>query len=230
MESATMKALYRVFNRQNAIAVIVFLNIIGGITVVYHLSKQTNPAPRLLSNQAQVLASKPAGHHSDLSFLRGGFSAKPVLLDSTAGASETGWTRTLVCPQWEAYDKRVQEDKDFSASCKQIGSENGFNTTMCTSQRFCGQGYMIVERLDKQSCDAAFNQTISADAGFDQYVKDQVGPDSFYLVFTGNERNAPATWKHLGNCAYKIPFRLTNSGSYSVKLFHTHENFAPINE
>ncbi|TPX63580.1 hypothetical protein CcCBS67573_g08634 [Chytriomyces confervae] len=230
MDSAAMKLLLRAFNRQNAFAAIVFLNIIGGIIVVYHLSKQSNPAPKLHSIQAQILASKPAGHHTDLSFLRGGFSAKPVLLDSTAGASETAWTRTLTCPRWEAYDKRIQEDKDFSGSCKQIGSQNGFNTTMCMSQRFCGQGYILVERLDKELCDAAFNQTVSADAGFDQYVKERVGPDSFYLVFNGNERNAPATWTHIARCTYKIPFRLTNPGSYSVQLFHTHENFAPINE
>ncbi|KAJ3229371.1 hypothetical protein HDU78_009082 [Chytriomyces hyalinus] len=230
MDSAAMKLLLRALNRQTAFAAIVFLNIIGGIIVVHHLSKQSNPAPKLHSSQAQILASKPAGHHTDLSFLRGGFSAKPVLLDSTAGASETTWTRTLTCPRWEAYDKRIQEDKDFSGSCKQIGSQNGFNTTMCMSQRFCGQGYMLVERLDKELCDAAFNQTVSADAGFDQYVKERVGPDSFYLVFNGNERNAPATWTHIGRCTYKIPFRLTNPGSYSVNLFHTHENFAPVNE
>ncbi|KAJ3073325.1 hypothetical protein HDU98_001807 [Podochytrium sp. JEL0797] len=37
-------------------------------------------------------------------------------------------------------------------------------------------------------------------------------------------------WHHLGNCSYKLPYRLTNPGTFKVDLRHAYEKFKAISE
>ncbi|KAJ3225367.1 hypothetical protein HDU81_007961 [Chytriomyces hyalinus] len=99
----------------------------------------------------------------------------------------------------------------------------------------CGQGYFLLKRLDKAQCDKAMARSISWDYEFETWMKKEVGPvstisDAFVVTFSGPQRAAPSDWRHLGSCLYKHPFRLTNTGNYTVSIIHSHNNFEAIQE
>jgi hypothetical protein len=50
------------------------------------------------------------------------------------------------------------------------------------------------------------------------------------LKMDGPQREAPSNWQHLGDCKYKIPYRLTNPGIYTIKLIHGYDNFNALTE
>ncbi|ORY40738.1 hypothetical protein BCR33DRAFT_357837 [Rhizoclosmatium globosum] len=152
--------------------------------------------------------------------------------DSTFGLSEDGWTKDPICQKWEAFDKAVQTQKNFEGNCVPVESllPNDFSIQLCTSKRFCGQGYFVVSRIDKVRCDKDLDIDVSNHKLYNQYVKDEFGPDLFHVVFDGPERASTSMWRHLGNCEYKIPFRLTNPGVYSVQLILAYEQFRALNE
>ncbi|KAI9332088.1 hypothetical protein BDR26DRAFT_938116 [Obelidium mucronatum] len=62
------------------------------------------------------------------------------------------------------------------------------------------------------------------------FFKTKLGPDAFQLTFNGPERASPSLWQHLGNCSYKLSYRLVNPGIYSVQLIHTYDEFKAVNE
>ncbi|KAJ3235465.1 hypothetical protein HDU78_005216 [Chytriomyces hyalinus] len=138
---------------------------------------------------------------------------------------------TLACPKWETFNVKTQGDKDFSRNCRIVAAEvGGFEITLCESMRECGQGYFLLKRLDKAQCDKAMARSISWDYEFDAWMKKEIGPDAFVITFSGPQRAAPSDWRHMGNCVYKHPFRLTNTGNYTVSIVHSHDNFEAVQE
>ncbi|TPX75015.1 hypothetical protein CcCBS67573_g03737 [Chytriomyces confervae] len=135
------------------------------------------------------------------------------------------------CPKWEMFNVKEHGDKDFSLNCRVISPQvNGFEIKLCESMRECGQGYFLLKRLDKAQCTKAMTRSISWDYEFEAWMKKEIGPDAFVITFSGPQRAAPSDWRHLGNCNYKHPFRLTNTGNYTVSIIHSHENFEAIQE
>ncbi|TPX78526.1 hypothetical protein CcCBS67573_g00230 [Chytriomyces confervae] len=138
---------------------------------------------------------------------------------------------TLACPKLETFNIKVQGDKDFSRNCRVVAAKvGGFEIKLCESMRECGQGYFLIKRLDKAHCDKAMARSISWDYEFDAWMKKEIGPDAFVITFSGPQRAAPSDWRHLGNCVYKHPYRLTNTGNYTVSIVHANDNFEAIQE
>ncbi|KAI8827449.1 hypothetical protein BJ741DRAFT_675181 [Chytriomyces cf. hyalinus JEL632] len=138
---------------------------------------------------------------------------------------------TLACPKWETFNVKAQGDKDFSRNCRIVAAKvGGFEIKLCESMHECGQGYFLLKRLDKAHCDKAMARSISWDYEFDAWMKKEVGPDAFVITFSGPQRAAPSDWRHLGNCVYKHPYRLTNTGNYTVSIVHANSNFEAIQE
>ncbi|ORY40907.1 hypothetical protein BCR33DRAFT_719019 [Rhizoclosmatium globosum] len=153
----------------------------------------------------------------------------PLIIDSTL--EDSARSKELLCPKWEAYDKRIQLNKDFRDNCTILPStSNNFTITLCESTRFCGQGYFLVSRTDKSMCDSLLQMTVSHNPILDQYFKKKLGPDAFQLIFDGPQRETPSLWTHLGDCEYKLPFRLTNPGHYTVQLINTYDYFKAVDE
>ncbi|KAJ3225567.1 hypothetical protein HDU81_007785 [Chytriomyces hyalinus] len=137
----------------------------------------------------------------------------------------------LNCPKWEMFNVKEHGDKDFSLNCRVISPQvKGFEIKLCESMRECGQGYFLLKRLDKAQCTNAMARRISWDYEFEVWMKKEIGPDAFVISFSGPQRAAPSDWRHLGNCNYKHPFRLTNTGNYTVSIIHSHDNFEAIQE
>ncbi|ORY31534.1 hypothetical protein BCR33DRAFT_856901 [Rhizoclosmatium globosum] len=160
------------------------------------------------------------------------FKTKPVvplIIDSTL--NDTSQHVGLICPKWESYDKRLQLQKDFSENCTTLASLSpDFSIKLCESPRFCGQGYFLVSRTNKTTCTTLLQTNISHNPVTNRYLKETVGSDAFQVTFNGPQRETPALWKHLGSCEYKLPFRLTNPGRYTVALVHTYDGFKAVDE
>ncbi|KAJ3073604.1 hypothetical protein HDU99_001874 [Rhizoclosmatium hyalinum] len=137
----------------------------------------------------------------------------------------------VICPKWEAYDKRIQMKKEFEGNCHpvKIGSQD-FKVDMCQSELLCGQGYFKIERLDKNICKKDMEKELSWNKQVERYFKEKIGPDAFHIQFEGPERAAFSMWSHLGNCVYKFPFRLINPGNYTVNIMHAYKSFDAVNE
>ncbi|KAJ3063402.1 hypothetical protein HDU98_000789, partial [Podochytrium sp. JEL0797] len=130
-----------------------------------------------------------------------------------------------VCPKWEPYDTRMQITKVFPTWVV-----DGFEIQMCVSDSLCGQGYFVVSRSDKVRCAKELEMVVSNNTSMDKYLKERIGPDAFQVIFNGPERASPAMWLHLGNCEYKLPFRLINPGKYTVSLYLAWESFRAVRE
>ncbi|KAI8841062.1 hypothetical protein BJ741DRAFT_705860 [Chytriomyces cf. hyalinus JEL632] len=169
-------------------------------------------------------------HSQSLSLTKGNTQSIHNLASSTPEEVPAPNT-TLACPKWETFNVKAQGDKDFSRNCRVVVAEvGGFEVTLCESMRECGQGYFLLKRLDKAQCDKAMARSISWDYEFDAWMKKEIGPDAFVITFSGPQRAAPSDWRHMGNCIYKHPFRLTNTGNYTVSIVHSHENFEAVQE
>ncbi|KAJ3075873.1 hypothetical protein HDU98_006644 [Podochytrium sp. JEL0797] len=147
----------------------------------------------------------------------------PIVLDKS--------TKERQCPAWESYDKDVQMAKDFSNSCKPVesGSQN-VEIQLCQSELLCGQGYFLVNVTDKEQCARSMVKPLSLNKPLEEFYRNRIGPDAFHLTFNGPQRETPPMWTHLQNCLYKLPFRLTNPGLYTVTLLHAFQDFAAIDE
>ncbi|KAJ3030915.1 UNVERIFIED_CONTAM: hypothetical protein HDU68_007276 [Siphonaria sp. JEL0065] len=137
---------------------------------------------------------------------------------------------TLTCPKWEPFNVKQQGDKDFSLNCRVVTTLPSFEISLCESMRECGQGYFLIQRRGDTECKRMMGRAISWDPDFETWMKESIGPDAFTFVFSGRQRTAPSDWRHLGNCLYKHPYRLTNPGLYTVTIMHTHDNFHAIQE
>ncbi|KAJ3200095.1 hypothetical protein HDU82_009188 [Entophlyctis luteolus] len=199
------------------------------------LHKKQLPLPLNRSSSASATSLRP--HSAPLSsYELPSFKSFPVeepVRDSTSKLKSSDLIQPI-CPKWEPFDKQIQMSKDFAGDCdmRQVESQDrNFKVTLCASRTLCGQGYFLVERVDKKTCDAAISSKVySPNTAANDYFKNHLGPDAFHLIFDGPERAAPTMWHHLGNCVYKLPYRLVNTGHYSLHLVHTYEKFAAVDE
>ncbi|ORY51793.1 hypothetical protein BCR33DRAFT_761825 [Rhizoclosmatium globosum] len=203
----------------------IFLGLLITVGVLWeHSNSRTLWAHRLKNHEELAKSHSVPSLHE--------FAPPLITQDSTYGLDDNAGNGHPICPKWESYDLTLQTNKDFSTNCKKLDylDPGNFTVQLCMSKRFCGQGYFVVSRVDKEQCQRDMKIQVSRTPKFDKYVKDEIGPDTFMLIFDGPERAAPAMWRHLGNCDYKIPFRLTNPGLFTLKLLHTSEKFRPFNE
>jgi hypothetical protein len=72
-----------------------------------------------------------------------------------------------------------------------------FDLQMCMSNKFCGEGYFVVKRKDRDECLASMEQRLSWDPELDAYLKREIGPVSFFrlplFVYVGR----PSCWTDL---------------------------------
>ncbi|KAJ3023213.1 UNVERIFIED_CONTAM: hypothetical protein HDU68_008734 [Siphonaria sp. JEL0065] len=71
---------------------------------------------------------------------------------------------------------------------------------------------------------------VTTNEQYNEYVRRTFGPDLFHIIFDGPERASSGMWKHLGNCEYKIAYRLMNPGMFSVQLILAYEKYGALNE
>ncbi|KAJ3414870.1 Elongation factor 2 [Chytridiales sp. JEL 0842] len=153
-----------------------------------------------------------------------------------ANTTETVALEAQECQRWETYGLRSQATEDFR-NCKSLnddypglGKNDTFQVELCMSSRKCGEGYFRITRKDQVICRKAFDQKLSWDEDVDEMIKRDIGPDAFWLKFDGPERLTPTEWRHIGNCTYELPFRLTTTGLFNVTLIHTYDNFDAVTE
>ncbi|KAJ3350864.1 hypothetical protein HDU83_009392 [Entophlyctis luteolus] len=134
------------------------------------------------------------------------------------------------CPKWEAFDVRQEGNADFSGNCRTVAETATFEVRLCESRTQCGHGYFMLRRKDARACAHAMALDVAWEPEFDAWLKREIGPDAFTVVFSGPQRAAPSDWRHVGDCVYKHPFRLTNPGNYTVSIIHTHDEFHAVQE
>jgi hypothetical protein len=141
------------------------------------------------------------------------------------------------CPPFKAYNITDLKNLDYSEHCIDLSqfiiTKSEFKIHLCMSPKVCGQGYVLIERFGEDGqkyCELKNNMKISSDTHYDSLIKTKYGPDFFYLVFSGPQRDAISDWQYLGNCSYKMPFRLVNAGNYTVDLIHGYDSFNAFTE
>ncbi|ORY49803.1 hypothetical protein BCR33DRAFT_847081 [Rhizoclosmatium globosum] len=197
-------------------------------------SNEEAPKPRKKANSKPVLIDYDKSS-SDFYDLLPDLKRPVVPLNKLSySEDDTISTDKPICPTWTAYDVNTQAAKDFSDNCRDVpvapSYESMFSVNLCESKTHCGQGYFLIERKDLYECYEEFNQLLSHNEQLDAYLKKNIGPDAFHMIFSGPERAAPTMWHQLSPCIYKLPYRLTNSGTYTLNLIHSHTNFSAINE
>ncbi|KAJ3210659.1 hypothetical protein HDU82_007634 [Entophlyctis luteolus] len=137
------------------------------------------------------------------------------------------------CPQWTIRRHHLESDSasQHAFACRNLESLNttSFGVRLCESTSECGIGYFLVSRRSG-NCDAFLARNISSNKDYDSWIKNALGPDSFWVSFQGPERASAKNWSHLGNCIYKLDFNVANTGVYDVSIMHTHENFEAVQE
>jgi hypothetical protein len=81
------------------------------------------------------------------------------------------------CQNFTKYDKTLQSRKQFS-NCVTVDHQdkNTFDVQLCTSKKFCGEGYFMIKRKNARSCKATMEQKLSLDPSLDTYFKKEIGP------------------------------------------------------
>ncbi|TPX75976.1 hypothetical protein CcCBS67573_g02776 [Chytriomyces confervae] len=139
------------------------------------------------------------------------------------------------CPAWEQPSIRSEQPEHWKAfdTCIDLASSDAeFKVSLCPRSGHCNaQGYVLIERVSRDACEAAYPRTrLTDDWNLDNYYRRFIGPDEFYLMFEGPQKNTPEDWVYLGKCQYKAHYRLSNPGPFSISLLHTHANFSAVNE
>ncbi|KAI8621258.1 hypothetical protein BC830DRAFT_1095439 [Chytriomyces sp. MP71] len=191
-----------------------------------HATDCPDPALQASTNPAYIVVNASSFPHLD-----DGLPVLKVPALAPAPVESPEEMNIVSCPKFEAYDKRAQTAKEFEDYCKPIPTNSkDFKLNICQSPVLCGQGYFKIERIDKKRCAKELAMDLSWNINVERYLKEKVGPDAFYIQFDGPERAAFGMWTHLGDCVYKHPFRLINSGAYTVKIMHAFQSFDAINE
>ncbi|KAJ3209142.1 hypothetical protein HDU82_001330 [Entophlyctis luteolus] len=158
------------------------------------------------------------------------FPAPARFADSTFNFDDSVPTTAPQCAKWEAFDLRLQQEKVFR-KCSTIDSnDDRFDVQLCMSERFCGQAYFLIERRNKETCAKDYSTSISRNQRYESYLKEKYGPDLFHIMLSGPEKASSSMWQHLGNCTYKIPFRVVNPGIYNVTILLAYEQFRGFSE
>ncbi|KAJ3402304.1 HEAT repeat-containing protein 6 [Chytriomyces hyalinus] len=139
------------------------------------------------------------------------------------------------CPAWEQPSIRSEQPEHWKAfdTCIDLASSDAeFKVSLCPRSGHCNaQGYVLIERVSRDACEAAYPRTrLTDDWNLDNYYRRFIGPDEFYLMFEGPQKYTPEDWVYLGKCQYKAHYRLSNPGPFSISLLHTHANFSAVNE
>ncbi|KAI8617026.1 hypothetical protein BC830DRAFT_1115425 [Chytriomyces sp. MP71] len=140
-----------------------------------------------------------------------------------------------MCPTWTTFNEtRLAQwtARDESSSCNwNMSQAASWRVGLCLKDRGCGaQGYLLLERVDTYACDASLNKSFTSNTKLDAYYRKMIGPDAFLTTFTGPQKYVPRDTIYRGECGYKIPFQLSNSGAFNVTVIHTHTNFSAVDE
>lgn len=91
----------------------------------------------------------------------------------------------------------------------------------------CNAFFLVVERTDVGTCEAAYNEPISSYKKDADALKRETGPDTFQVLISGSERYSVS--RHVGYdnlnapCRYVYPVQLSNAGPFTLQVLHVYD-------
>lgn len=104
-----------------------------------------------------------------------------------------------------------------------------FELEICYTEGACNQFTMRISRTSAKECSEQ-EQTPdpSDDPALTKWVREQRGPDAFYIKTDGAERYASEFATYEGQCTYSFDVRLKNPGDIYVSIWWTYEVGPPF--
>ncbi|KAI8617920.1 hypothetical protein BC830DRAFT_51978 [Chytriomyces sp. MP71] len=127
-----------------------------------------------------------------------------------------------------ACNQAIELGANFTAAESSLGD---FRLQICFLKGTCqSRGIILIERVIMSKCVLMESRWTSNDSETDAFNRAHIGLDEFFTSFSGPQKYSPFTIQYLGKCRYKIPFHLSDTGTYSVSLLHTYSNFDHVFE
>ena len=104
-----------------------------------------------------------------------------------------------------------------------------FALDVCYTEGICNQFTVRIRRTDTKECSEQ-EQTPdpSEDPELTKWMREQRGPDAFYMQTDGAERYASEYATYEGHCTYSFDVRLKNPGDVYVSIWRTYEVGLPF--
>lgn len=118
--------------------------------------------------------------------------------------------------------------------CEEIPSAlDDFRVELCRSPRACDAFTLRISRTDPVACEAALRSNLqdpSEEEPWAAWMRDERGPDGFFLRVDGVQRLGTEHAVHEGACSYRFDIALQNAGRVYLNAAHYFENYNAYNE
>lgn len=154
-------------------------------------------------------------------------SSQPKTTSSYAGLSKpfSGYfsTSPVACPS--VHDSGRPPLDHSTQSCYLVPSNHtSFALEVCYTPNTCNQFTARISRTSYEECQVAQDTPDpSEDAGITRWMREERGPDAFYLRTDGAERYASVLPGYEGNCKYHFDVRLKNPGDVYLQIWWTEQ-------
>lgn len=110
-------------------------------------------------------------------------------------------------------------------TCHAVPSNHSsFSIEVCYTAHTCNQFTARIARTNQDECsDAESAPDPNEDPGITRWMREQMGPDTFYLRTDGAERYASVMPKYEGGCSYAFDVRLKNPGDVFLQIWWTEQ-------
>jgi hypothetical protein len=230
-KSSWLVSVLAMFARRGLIAAVVFSTLVLVFLAATNSSavSQFSIPPRLAQPWEQLKEKvwRPAAAHIVDDVIA---PAVAIIADDTNTLPDTDSSVVLVddppqqiaCPDPLAPEPLPASLSDEQEICKPMPARESdpFTITLCRKPSACNTGSVLIERRDSENCaNLEAHSWPSRDHVEAAEIKRQWGPDAFEIQFDGPERLVLARPEYEGSCSYRYPFRLRNSGPFSVQVY-----------
>lgn len=127
------------------------------------------------------------------------------------------------CPS--VYDKGRPPLDRAAQKCHPVPSKvPSFELEICYTEGTCNQFTLRISRTSAEECiEQEETPDPSEDPELTRWMREQRGPDAFYMKTDGAERYASEYATYEGQCKYSFDVRLKNPGDAYVSIWRTYE-------
>jgi hypothetical protein len=127
------------------------------------------------------------------------------------------------CPS--VYDSGRPPINRSALKCHTVPSKiSSFELEVCYAKGTCNQFTFHIKRTSTEACrEQEATPDPSEDPALTKWMREQRGPDAFYMRTDGAERYASVYSTYEGQCMYSFNIRLKNPGNVYVSIWWTYE-------
>lgn len=142
---------------------------------------------------------------------------------SNSLTSTSSLTVMPMCPSLDEISSPVEVLPQEGLQCHSVDSAlSEFTVDACYNPQRCGAIDLVLRRTDEKRCSEMEEKPgqLNEDPTLNFWMREQVGPDAFFLQTDGPERKAiwsPTTYTR--GCEYTYSVRLSNGGPFQVQMW-----------